>query len=118
VSSRYVRLTWQRSYIKSLALAAPQPTVPSGYHHDSMRLNREIESAKMRRALPHPRACRTLREAAGVSQAAIAAAVGVSRVTVTRWENGSRSPAPRHLTSYLRVVNDLALELVSEKRPR
>ena len=45
-----------------------------------------------RRRLPEPPIRRLLRERAGLSQYELAAAIGVSRPAVTRWEAGQRSP--------------------------
>ncbi|MCZ9345260.1 helix-turn-helix domain-containing protein, partial [Streptomyces sp. TRM76130] len=42
--------------------------------------------------LPPPKACRRLREAASLTQAQIAARVGVTRETVRSWETGRTTP--------------------------
>ena len=62
---------------------------------------------RARSELPEPRVRRALREAAGVSQADVAAAVGVSRQAVDHWESGTRYPRPKHLAAYLEVLRIL-----------
>jgi transcriptional regulator with XRE-family HTH domain len=63
--------------------------------------------ARIRRELPPPAVRRAIREAAGVSQADIAAALGVDRVTVTRYESGARTPRGERLAAYVRVLREL-----------
>lgn len=50
---------------------------------------------------------RDAREIAGLTQAQVAAALGVSRVTIVAWEAKARVKAPK-ASAYLRVVADLA----------
>ncbi len=58
-------------------------------------------------ALPAPRTRRALREAAGLSQADIAGAVGVGKATVSRWESGTSSPTGEHLIRYTSLLREL-----------
>lgn len=51
---------------------------------------------------------REIRDAAGLSQAAVAAAVGVCRQAVTGWENGTTSLTDAHALAYGRLLRDLA----------
>lgn len=65
------------------------------------------ETVRLRKALPTPAMCRALREAAGVSAAQVAAPVGVTRQTVSKWELGTRTPRGEHLRRYLDVLDAL-----------
>lgn len=49
-----------------------------------------------------------LRVAAGLSQAELAAAVGVSASCVSRWEAGERRPRGEIAVAYVRVLRTLA----------
>jgi DNA-binding transcriptional regulator YiaG len=83
------------------------------WHGDDMEnLDAALEQARARRRLPPPRARRRLRERSGVSQAAIARALGVDRATVSRWETGAREPDDQRLSPYLDALNRLAREVV------
>ncbi|MGH3191734.1 MAG: helix-turn-helix domain-containing protein [Streptosporangiaceae bacterium] len=57
--------------------------------------------------LPGPRIAREIREAAGVSQARLAAELGVHELTVHRWEAGARTPRGALRRSYARLLADL-----------
>jgi DNA-binding transcriptional regulator YiaG len=63
--------------------------------------------ARARDSLPSPEERRRLRESAGVTVAAVAAVVGVSRAAVTRWEAGERSPRGDHVHAYIDVLSRL-----------
>ncbi|WP_345377384.1 helix-turn-helix transcriptional regulator [Frondihabitans cladoniiphilus] len=65
---------------------------------------KELEAA---RQLPPPRLAREIRAAAGVSQARMAETLGVQRVTVVRWENGTRRPRREHLVAYVALLQSL-----------
>ncbi|MFE6482872.1 helix-turn-helix domain-containing protein [Streptomyces sp. NPDC057757] len=54
--------------------------------------------------LPSPKERRRLREAKSLSQADVAARVGVSRETVRSWETGRTTPRGRKRAAYLRVL--------------
>jgi transcriptional regulator with XRE-family HTH domain len=71
---------------------------------DLAQLRRKIEA---RHSLPAPAVRRALREGAGISQADVAIACGVSREAVSRWENGEREPRPDHLAAYVEVLDEL-----------
>lgn len=66
-----------------------------------------MEKLRSRRNLPSPELCRTLRVAAGASQADLAEILGVHRETVSRWERGERRPSGEHLLRYLEVLEEL-----------
>lgn len=69
-----------------------------------------VDAMVLRRSLPGPEERRALRTKNGLSQATIARAVGVSRSTVTRWENGARIPRDDDvLRRYHHVLVCLAL---------
>jgi transcriptional regulator with XRE-family HTH domain len=55
-------------------------------------LEAELQRAKARGELPPPALRRLLRERAGLSQAALARALGVHRAVLSRWETGERTP--------------------------
>jgi len=65
------------------------------------------EEVRARRGRPDPATARDIRLAAGVSQERLAHAVGVTRITIARWEDGSRQPRGRYLDDYLRVLGEL-----------
>lgn len=67
-----------------------------------------VSEAKARLDLPPPEARRQIREAAGVSCAAIGEVIGVSRDAVLKWERGQRRPSPRHAHQYNEILNRLA----------
>ncbi|MFJ9621412.1 helix-turn-helix domain-containing protein [Streptomyces sp. NPDC101181] len=54
--------------------------------------------------LPSPKERRRLREAKSLSEAQVAAAVGVTRATVRSWETGRTSPRGRKRTLYARLI--------------
>lgn len=63
---------------------------------------RDVE--ELRRQLPEPPVRAYLRRRAGLSQQQAANVLDVSRVTVARWESGTRSPADEHLADYLELL--------------
>jgi DNA-binding XRE family transcriptional regulator len=65
-------------------------------------LSRRIE---IRRDLPSPDVRRALRQAAGISQADVARAAGVTRQAVHLWERGMRVPCGENLDTYAAVLN-------------
>lgn len=73
------------------------PTPNTGVEELAERLER-------RQLLPPPAKRRAIRKAAGASQADIAAAVGVHRESVSRWERGERIPRGPHADAYLAVL--------------
>lgn len=66
-----------------------------------------LATVQRRRDLPTPAMCRALRVENGLTQATIADACKVTRVTVTRWENGTRSPCGSVRDRYLDVLDTL-----------
>lgn len=67
------------------------------------------DAIRLRRELPPPEERRALREAAGVSLAALGRACGVSHVAVHTWETGRKRPRGEHLRRYvdaLRVLRE------------
>lgn len=64
-----------------------------------VNINQLIKRSQRRR-LPVPDDRRGIRIAAGISQAELGDALGVSRASVARWENGSRDPSRKFAGSY------------------
>jgi DNA-binding transcriptional regulator YiaG len=58
-------------------------------------------------ALPRPDAARAIREGAGVSQARLAAELGVHELTILRWEAGTRTPHGELRLAYGRLLREL-----------
>ncbi|MCX4698457.1 helix-turn-helix domain-containing protein [Streptomyces sp. NBC_01352] len=58
--------------------------------------------------LPPPKERRRLREAGSLTQAQVAARVGVTRETVRKWENGRTTPLGRRREAYARLLAELA----------
>lgn len=59
--------------------------------------------------LPTPSRRRSIREAAGATQAELATALGVSKQALERWERGEAKPRGRHAAAYAAL-----LELLEE----
>jgi DNA-binding transcriptional regulator YiaG len=66
-----------------------------------------VDEVRRARSLPRPAMARAIREAAGVSQARLAAELGVHRMTVVRWESGMRSPRSDQRTAYAALLAEL-----------
>ncbi|WP_158657677.1 helix-turn-helix domain-containing protein [Blastococcus saxobsidens] len=66
-----------------------------------------IDEVRARRPLPPPRVARAIRQAAGVSQIRLAQELGVHRMTVARWENGSRQPREGQRQAYAALLEAL-----------
>ena len=73
-------------------------------------LTEALEGARTARRLPPPAARRLLREHAGLVQGDLARALGVSRVAVSRWESGTRTPRGEALRRYVEALDRLARE--------
>jgi DNA-binding transcriptional regulator YiaG len=58
-------------------------------------------------SLPLPPVARRIREAAGVSQARMAAELEVHELTVHRWETGARTPTGDLRLAYIRLLREL-----------
>ena len=65
-----------------------------------------LAEAALYRRLPAARQRVRIREAAGVTQKQMAGALGVSPMTLWRWEQGVR-PRPRHARPYLELLEEL-----------
>ena len=79
-----------------------------------------LEEVKARGELPPFAVARMIREAAEISQQRLGAEVGVTRMTVARWENGSRRPRGAHLLAYSRLLRELrevAIDNPTETNP-
>lgn len=72
-----------------------------------------LREVREKRELPSPDAARLIRQAAKVSQARMAAALGINRATLSRWESGQIRPRGDQLSRYLRLLNELQRELAS-----
>jgi DNA-binding XRE family transcriptional regulator len=69
-----------------------------------MTLTEEVQT---RRSLPAPELARSIRISAGITQERLATEIGVTRMTVGRWEAGKRQPRGRLLLDYIKVLNEL-----------
>ncbi|MFF9691071.1 helix-turn-helix domain-containing protein [Streptomyces sp. NPDC014623] len=67
-----------------------------------------LEEARLNASIPPPAERQRLREAANLSRAQVAAAVGVGRTTVANWETGHSEPTPPGRLEYLRLLKGLA----------
>ncbi|KUL38920.1 DNA-binding protein [Streptomyces sp. NRRL F-4489] len=67
-----------------------------------------LEEARLAARMPDPAERLRLREAAGLSRAQVAAAVGVGRQTIANWESGVTEPQPPGRMKYLRLLEGLA----------
>jgi transcriptional regulator with XRE-family HTH domain len=76
----------------------------------STAIEEALSAARLRRQLPPPQLRRLLRERCGLSQQALAAAVGVSAAAVSRWEAGLRTPRGDDLRRYAAALARLAAE--------
>jgi len=66
-----------------------------------------LEEVRESLGLPSPDVARQIREAANVSQARLAAELGVHELTVHRWEAGTRTPRGELRRSYARLLAGL-----------
>ncbi|MER7988141.1 helix-turn-helix domain-containing protein [Streptomyces noursei] len=67
-----------------------------------------LEEARLMARMPEPAERLRLREAAGLSRAQVATAVGVGRQTIANWESGETDPQPPGRVKYLRLLEGLA----------
>ncbi|WP_043486228.1 MULTISPECIES: helix-turn-helix transcriptional regulator [Streptomyces] len=72
------------------------------------RVEALLEEARLTARMPKPAERLRLRQAAGLSRAQVAAAVGVGRQTVANWEDGTTDPQPPGRFKYLRLLEGLA----------
>ena len=73
-----------------------------------MTLEDLLSSKRRRRELPPPAVRRLLRERRDLTQLDIARILGVDRVSVSRYEAGTREPRGEVLERYLEVLDRLA----------
>ncbi len=73
-----------------------------------MKLLHEVRAS---RQLPAPDDARAIRERAGVSQTRLAEELGVHRITVGRWETGTREPRGALRVAYARLLLRLVAEV-------
>ncbi len=66
-----------------------------------------IKETRALRQLPSPEERRNIRLEAGISQQELAAALGASRVTLSRWETGTRRPRGEMAIRYARALERL-----------
>ncbi|MEV5672846.1 helix-turn-helix transcriptional regulator (plasmid) [Streptomyces sp. NBC_01201] len=67
-----------------------------------------LEEARLNASIPPSAERQRLREAANLSRAQVAAAVGVGRTTVANWETGHSDPTPPARLPYLKLLKGLA----------
>jgi transcriptional regulator with XRE-family HTH domain len=48
-----------------------------------------------------------IRRLAGITQADLGRALGVTSTTISRWERGEREPRGRHAIAYVRLLDEL-----------
>lgn len=70
-------------------------------------MSQVVETARARRSLPSPALAKAIREAAGVTQAEVAQELGVSPLTVYRWEAARRRPRGDYLAAYSALLSQL-----------
>ena len=75
----------------------------SGVSHACMTLIEEVRA----RHLPAVKMRRAIRLAAGVSQVRMAAELGVHRLTLVRWENGTIEPRGDNRAHYASLLAQL-----------
>jgi DNA-binding transcriptional regulator YiaG len=66
-----------------------------------------VAEVREARTLPRPDVARAIRVTAGVSQARLAAELGVHELTVHRWETGTHSPRGAVRLAYARLLREL-----------
>ncbi|MFE1844376.1 helix-turn-helix domain-containing protein [Streptomyces sp. NPDC059515] len=62
---------------------------------------------RVRLTLPTPAECRQIREGAGLTQAAVADAIGVTPQAVALWESGRRTPRGPLLNRYAEAIETM-----------
>ena len=70
------------------------------------------ELAIRSRRLPPPTVATAIRRAAGVSQEMVADELGVTRVTVSRWEAGLHRPRGKLRLRYAELLEELQREVL------
>jgi transcriptional regulator with XRE-family HTH domain len=64
-----------------------------------------------RRRLPPPAIASAIRREAGVTQERLARELGVSRVSISRWESGSRVPSGENRNRYADLLEEIRREV-------
>lgn len=72
-----------------------------------------LEEVRLERRLPAPATARAIRLEANLSLGRMATELGVDRVTVGRWESGTRHPRGENLRRYVELLEALSEELRS-----
>ena len=72
-----------------------------------MHLDELLDRKTSRHRLPRPALRKLLREQSGLTQAEIAALVGVRASAVSRWESGARTPRADVLDRYVAILEQL-----------
>lgn len=68
---------------------------------------RLLDEVRAKRHLPSPDQAREIRQEADVTQTRLAAELGVHRVTIARWEAGTRRPTGTHRAAYAALLKQL-----------
>jgi transcriptional regulator with XRE-family HTH domain len=72
-----------------------------------------VDEVRRTSRLPRPALARAIRLEAGVTQARMAAELGVDRVTIARWESGERKPRADLRDAYARLLTGLQEAMAS-----
>jgi DNA-binding transcriptional regulator YiaG len=72
-----------------------------------METDELLARAKAVTRLPAPSRRRIIRERAGATQAELAAALGVSKQALERWERGDAKPRGQHAAAYALLLERL-----------
>jgi DNA-binding transcriptional regulator YiaG len=75
--------------------------------HGLAELRKFVEHRRSTVELPPPRIRRAIREAAGVAQVVLGSAIGVSGVSVCRYESGAREPHGAVRLRYAEALEEL-----------
>ena len=78
--------------------------MPTEHASHTSSLDQALRRVELRRALPDPARIRLIRQAAGLTQAEVGAAVGVTQETVSKWESGDATPSNVRLAALIDVL--------------
>lgn len=84
--------------------------VPPSRYNRRMDL---VDQVRCVRRLPSPARARAIREEAGATQEQFAAELGVTRLSIWRWETGKCRPRGESAIRYARLLDALQDELAS-----
>lgn len=73
----------------------------------TVAVDKLTDEVRTRRRLPSPPERLRIRREASVSQARLAAEIGVTRAAVSRWEAGKRVPRGANLIAYVKLLDEL-----------